>query len=207
MLVRGRHGELDRREGLMRWPDIPEEQLRPWALIIALSVAVGAAVPTGLTLLSGSPSSGPAIAWTSSAPSPTPTLVPLPTPKPTPTPTPTPSRTPKPTPTPDTVRPTITRRSPAPGAVNVPRSASIQVAFSEPVKNASASTVRLVNATGGWSVLATMRYVSSTRTLVLVPDLLMYPNTPYRVEIGPGISDNAANLLVPVIWRFQTARQ
>jgi hypothetical protein len=187
----------------MRWPDIPSEQLRPWALIIVLSVSVGVAVPTGLTLLSGSPSVGSVAAWTLSAPSPTPTLVTVPTPTSKPKASPTPKATPKATP--DTVRPTIRSRTPASGAVNVPQGATIQVVFSEPVRNVSTTTVQLVNVAGGWSVRASVGYVSSTRTLRIAPALLMYPNTTYRVEIGAGISDTAGNRLVPVSWTFKTA--
>ena len=204
----------------------PPERRDAW-LVVALCLAIGIAVPIGMALLSGAPPIGsttpagavpsptpssqavvPSRPDATSAPTATPRPTSKPTAKPTPKPTakPTPKPTPRSTPRPDTRRPTISGRTPAPNAANVPGNTTIRVVFSEPVRNVSASTVQLVNVAGGWPVRATVQYVSSTRSLTLIPVQSMYPNTVYRVEIGSGISDLARNPLAPVSWTFRTAR-
>lgn len=98
----------------------------------------------------------------------------------------------------------ITLRVPAAASARVSRGTSIKVRFSAPVRNVSGDTVRLINAAGGWLVRATVRYDRSTRTIILNPVLLMYRNTSYRVEIGPGITDQAGHRLAPASWTFRS---
>lgn len=111
--------------------------------------------------------------------------------------------TPTPKPTADTQHPTITARTPGASAVDVPGSSAIRIVFSEPVRNASGTTIQLANVAGGWLVHSTVRYDAATRTATLTPDLWMYPETDYRVTILPGITDRAGNRLTPRTWTFR----
>ncbi len=183
-------------------------------LIAIAFTAIGIAVPVGIAMWSGAPLFG----WTTvsepAGPSRAPTGPGLaqspgaaggpggPSANPTPTVKPTPKPTPKPTA--DTKRPTISGRTPGRNAVNVATSSTVRVVFSEPVRNVSASTIRLVNVGGGWAVHATVRYDGATRTATLTPNLRMYDNTQYRVEILPGITDLARNRLASTSWTFRT---
>lgn len=202
----------------MRRLDIPSEQLRQWALVVVLCVAVGAAVPIGIAMLSGSPwttlGTGAELiaptpmATTGSAfrTSPSASTAARPSASRSSSPEPGPSSARAPSAAPTSARPAITVRVPGPGAVKVPRGTSIRVVFSAPVRKVSGQTVRLVNVAGGWPVRASVSYVAATRTIVLNPELLMYGNTRYRVEIGPGITDEAGHRLAAATWTFRTGR-
>jgi hypothetical protein len=104
----------------------------------------------------------------------------------------------------DTVPPRIVHRVPTAGATEVSARASIKIVLSEPVRRVSSLTVRLVNLRSGATVRATVRYNAGTRTITLYPRLWMYPNSTYRVEIRPGISDRAGNRLPAKSWKFRT---
>ena len=82
-------------------------------------------------------------------------------------------------------------------------SATIRIAFSERVLNASGATIQLFNGAGGWRVRSTVRYNAANRTATLTPDLEMYPRTEYRVKVSSGITDLAGNRLAPTTWTFR----
>ena len=172
-----------------------------WLRTAVFGIAIGIVVPLGITLVTGTPFTRPTPTEAPPASAAPEFASPIQGEGPA-----TPSATPAPGRTPDSKRPTIRNSTPSPNAAGVPQSTTVRVTFSEQVHNVSASTVRLINVAGGWTVRATVRYVDATRALALDPARPMYPNTVYRVEIGSGISDLAGNLLVPVSWTFRTAR-
>jgi Bacterial Ig-like domain len=191
---------------MLSWPRILLQPGERWQQILAVGTDVGEVpleavlertdapgVPYRRVSIAKQPSGLPI----GSLPPPQPT--PLPTPQPTPKPTPRPT----PRPTPDTRRPTISARTPGPNAVNVPGDSTIQIHFSEPVRNVSGATIQLINEQGGWIVNATVGYDVLRRTAILTPNLRMFPNTDYRVEVLSGITDRAGNRLVPTSWTFR----
>ena len=105
----------------------------------------------------------------------------------------------------DPISPTIVRRRPAPNATGVDRDANVRITFSEPVL-APAGTVRLRNTETGLIVKAETRWERSTNTLILDPELRMYPRTTYQVEISGKVQDRKGNPVGARSWEFRTGR-
>ena len=105
----------------------------------------------------------------------------------------------------DTTAPTVTGRSPASNATNVARTANITATFSETVKGANTTTVRLANSRGA-AVGAVVTYNDATHTATLDPNARLVANTNYRVTLTSGIADLANNALATTSWTFRTGR-
>jgi subtilisin family serine protease len=104
----------------------------------------------------------------------------------------------------DTTRPTIVSRSPLPNAVGVARTASIKIAFSEPVDGISTTTLRLKNLRTGFWVRARVTYSAATRTAIIDPVLSMFGNERYGVFVLTGIKDASGNRFATTAWSFHT---
>ncbi|KAA0268112.1 MAG: hypothetical protein EDQ89_11425 [Acidobacteria bacterium] len=106
----------------------------------------------------------------------------------------------------DTTAPTITTRTPAPGAAGVDRAATVEVGFSEPMNPATfdGSTVRLREQGGGADVAATVAYAGATTTLD--PDADLEPGATYEVTVAGSVEDQSGNPLgADDSWTFTTA--
>jgi subtilisin family serine protease len=106
----------------------------------------------------------------------------------------------------DTVRPTIRSRTPRANATNVARSTSIRVLFSEPVRNVSATSLRLKNLTTGLWVSTRVTYSPSTRMATIDPNLSMLRGNRYAVYATSRIRDLSGNTLAATNWSFRTQR-
>jgi len=104
----------------------------------------------------------------------------------------------------DTVAPTITSRSPAPGATNVSRVPSVIVRFVEPVTGVSASTLRLHDTVSGQVIPVTVNYDASKREARLAVVNRLAPERVHRLETTTGIKDVAGNSLAATSWTFTT---
>jgi methionine-rich copper-binding protein CopC len=103
----------------------------------------------------------------------------------------------------DTVRPTVTTRTPAANATGVARDATVRAAFSEGVTGVSGSTVTL--RAGSRAVPATVTYDAATRVAVLTPIAQLAAGTTYTAAISSGVVDAARNTLATTSWTFTTA--
>ena len=105
---------------------------------------------------------------------------------------------------PDTTAPQVTGRSPAPGAMSVPRTTNVIATFDEPVQGISGSSFTLKQ--GTTSVPAQVSYDAATRTALLNPTSDLVPDTTYTVALTSAIRDLAAqpNALAPLGWSFTT---
>ena len=104
----------------------------------------------------------------------------------------------------DTTRPRIKTRTPASGATRISTRASVKVAFTEPVKGVSGSTLRLKNLSTGLWVRAKVTYDRSKRTATINPSKSMFRGRRYQVVIVRGIKDTSGNRLTPTSWTFRT---
>src|SRR6185369_11851909 len=105
--------------------------------------------------------------------------------------------------------PRVTNVSPPNHGSDVSRSATIVVAFSEPVAAASISdsSVRLLRVGAGAPVaVAVRRSLAADGTeLVLTPSTLLEPDTLYRLELSAAVTDRTGTALVPFVSDFTTA--
>ena len=95
----------------------------------------------------------------------------------------------------DNTPPTIISRSPAPGAVNVPASTTIQVGFSEPMTAASITTSTFVLSVGGTGVPSSVSYNTATRIATLTPNSALTAGQSYTVTVSTGVRDANGNAL------------
>jgi methionine-rich copper-binding protein CopC len=103
----------------------------------------------------------------------------------------------------DTTPPTVTSRSPAPGATGVAASANLTATFNEPVQPASISFT--LTGPGGTPVPAAVGYDAASRTATLNPSADLTASTSYTATVS-GARDTAGNQLpAPVSWSFTTA--
>ncbi|MCF6745241.1 hypothetical protein E9529_13350 [Blastococcus sp. KM273128] len=100
----------------------------------------------------------------------------------------------------DTVPPTVTSQSPAPGATGVARGANVLVGMSEPVVRPDAAAVWL-EAADASRVPAAVNYNATTRTVIVNPDADLATGT-YTVVLTDGVVDPAGNALAPTSWTF-----
>ncbi|WP_345075681.1 peroxidase family protein, partial [Paeniglutamicibacter cryotolerans] len=103
----------------------------------------------------------------------------------------------------DAEAPTVTGRTPAVNATNVPLAENVTVTFSEPVTGVNGTSVRLT-APSGATVAAVVSYDAATRTATLNPNANLAANTRYTVGLTNGIMDGTGNLLVATTWSFTT---
>ena len=89
----------------------------------------------------------------------------------------------------DTTAPTITQRTPAPDATDVPRNTNVDVQFSEPMNPATidSSTVRLRKQGSGSDVPASVSYAGNTATLD--PNADLDPSAVYTVTVAGTVED------------------
>ena len=106
----------------------------------------------------------------------------------------------------DTTAPTITQRTPAPNATNVPRNTNVDVQFSEPMNPATidSSTVRLRKQGAGSDVPASVSYAGNTATID--PNADLDPSAVYNVTVAGTVTDANGNQLgADDTWSFTTA--
>ena len=89
----------------------------------------------------------------------------------------------------DTTAPTITQRTPAPNATDVPRNTNVDVQFSEPMNPATinSSTVRLRKQGAASDVPASVSYAGNTATIDPTADL--DPSAVYNVTVAGTVTD------------------
>jgi Bacterial Ig-like domain/Abnormal spindle-like microcephaly-assoc'd, ASPM-SPD-2-Hydin len=106
----------------------------------------------------------------------------------------------------DTVKPTVSRRSPTSKAVRVPRGATVSVRFSERVVGVSARTVTLTDVRTGRKVTVRVSYSTGTHVATLDPTTRLGAHRRYVVSLTSGIRDAAGNRLTTAAWTFTTRR-
>ncbi len=106
----------------------------------------------------------------------------------------------------DTTAPTITQRTPAPNATNVPRNTNVNVQFSEPMNPATidSSTVRLRKQGAASDVPANVTYAGNTATID--PNADLDPSAVYNVTVAGTATDaDGVPLGADDTWSFTTA--
>jgi hypothetical protein len=102
----------------------------------------------------------------------------------------------------DNTPPTVTARTPTPGATGVATSATVSATFSEPVQS---STITFgLTGPGGTPVAAATAYDASSRTVTLTPSAPLATSTSYTASLS-GAQDLAGNTMAPASWSFTTA--
>ena len=97
----------------------------------------------------------------------------------------------------DTTKPTVTARTPAPGATGVGVGTDVTATFSEPVQQ-STITIEL-RAPGGAVVPAATSYDAANRTVTLDPTSALSATTTYTAALS-GARDTVGNQMDPVTW-------
>ena len=101
----------------------------------------------------------------------------------------------------DTVKPTVTARTPAPGATGVLVSTSPGATFSEAVQQ---STIAFeLRSPGGGVIASSTSYDAASRTVTLTPGSSLSPSTTYTLDLR-GAKDTSGNTMDPVTWTFTT---
>ena len=106
---------------------------------------------------------------------------------------------------PDDVRPTITGRSPAPGATYVALNTNIDITFSEAMNPGTidGTTIRLRRSGATEDVPAVVSYAGLTATLN--PTASLTPGVQYQVTVAGSVADLTGNTLgSDVSWTFTT---
>ncbi len=103
--------------------------------------------------------------------------------------------------------PTLTAKSPGPGATGVPVGSSaaptaVKVTFSENVTGVSGSTFTLKQA--GTAVPAVVAYDPATRVATLSPNALLSSDKTYTIYLSAAIKSESGGSLVAVSWNFTT---
>jgi glucose/arabinose dehydrogenase len=102
----------------------------------------------------------------------------------------------------DTTPPSLTARSPSPGATNVATTSNVTATFSEPVDPATISFT--LENSSGQTVAASTSYDAGTRIATLDPASNLNPNATYTARMS-GAEDLAGNTMAAVSWSFTTA--
>ncbi len=112
----------------------------------------------------------------------------------------------------DGTAPTVTARTPAPGAVDIAAGASVSVTFSEAMTASTLTTTTFVlRDPANAAVAANVTYDAATRTATLKPGAALAPATTYTATLRGGSADptirDAAGLALAadVVWSFTTA--
>lgn len=101
--------------------------------------------------------------------------------------------------------PTVTGRSPAPGATGVSRSSPVTASFSESVKGVSGTSFTLKQTASGAAVAATVSYNATTKVATLRPTAPLPAGTRLTVQLTSAIKDIAGNPLTAMSWSFTTS--
>ncbi len=104
----------------------------------------------------------------------------------------------------DVKAPTVTSRTPGPGATHVATNAKVVVVFSEPVKGVTANTLVLTNLGNGKKVNATVTLSANGRTATLKPNAKIASGRQFRVQVTNAIRDLGNNRLAALTWKFHT---
>jgi hypothetical protein len=99
--------------------------------------------------------------------------------------------------------PTATATSPAAGATNVSRTASIIVTASEDLSRVYPSNVSVTPA-GGTAVAATISFDSAIDRVIIDPTVTLAANTVYTVKLTNGVKDVIGNPLKALTYTFTT---
>jgi hypothetical protein len=108
----------------------------------------------------------------------------------------------------DTVKPTVTSRTPANGATNINATSNITVGFSEPMNAASvsATSFTIAPAGGGAALAGAVTANPGGTSFTLNPTADLAANTSYTVTVTTGAADPAGNTLAANdTWTFKTA--
>ena len=113
---------------------------------------------------------------------------------------------------PDTIAPTVTRVTPAPGAANIAANALIAATFSEAMDPATitTATMELRDSTGAL-VPGAVTYDAPTRVATLTPAAALGATTTYTATVKGGAADPRAKdaagnaLAANAVWTFTTA--
>jgi hypothetical protein len=104
----------------------------------------------------------------------------------------------------DVTAPTVTTRTPAPGASGVVLTSTVSATFSEPVAALTTSTFRLRRVGTGTNVAATVTMSGNTATLTPASALLL--GSSYEATVDGAVTDVAGNPLgSDAVWTFTTA--
>ncbi|MGA2534763.1 MAG: Ig-like domain-containing protein [Terracidiphilus sp.] len=107
----------------------------------------------------------------------------------------------------DTVAPTVSEVSPAPGAINVAPNPDIQVVMSKPIDQTSIANAIVATPTaGGPAVSGSSSLAGDYVTLTFTPTggALLAPSTAYTVAVA-GAKDVDGNVMMPYSWNFTTS--
>ena len=112
----------------------------------------------------------------------------------------------------DTTRPTVTAKSPVPGATGIMVDANVDVTFSEPMNPSTLNTSTVVLRTGGVTgpiVAAAVSYDAVTKRAVLDPTAPLAASTVFDVLVkggASGVTDAAGNsLAIDESWSFTSS--
>ena len=98
--------------------------------------------------------------------------------------------------------PSVTNRSPAPNAANVPVTTNVTATFDEPVVPASISFE--LRDPSNTLVPASVVYDAPTRRATLTPSALLQPGTTYTARVAGAQDLNGNTMTDPVTWSFTT---
>ncbi|MDP5183777.1 Ig-like domain-containing protein [Blastococcus sp. BMG 814] len=108
----------------------------------------------------------------------------------------------------DSVEPTVTAKTPAPGATRFSRTGNVTVTFSEPVQDVTTETFVLRNSATGAVVTAVVKRSKDTNKYVLNPSATLPARTSFTATVvggASGVADLAGNrLAADVGWSFTT---
>jgi hypothetical protein len=103
---------------------------------------------------------------------------------------------------PDTSPPTVTTRTPAPGATGVATTATVTATFSEPVR--AGSVAMTLTGPGGAAVPGTVGYDDAARRSTFTPTTPLATATGYTATVS-GAADQSGNVMSATSWSFTTA--
>ena len=103
----------------------------------------------------------------------------------------------------DSTPPTVTGRTPAPGATGVAVSSPVTATFSEPVQPATVS-MTLTGPSG--TVAGTTSYDGASQTATFTPSAALAFSTHYTAAVS-GAQDPSGNTMTAVNWSFDTAAE
>ncbi len=111
---------------------------------------------------------------------------------------------------PDTTPPTVTGRTPAPGATGVAVGTTVTATFSEALDPTTVTTSTVTLQAGSTTVPATVSYNSATFTATLTPSSPLTTNTLYTATVRGGTTDprvkdgRGTPWRAPLTWTFTT---
>ena len=101
--------------------------------------------------------------------------------------------------------PSVTGKTPSPGATGVATNTAVTATFSEAVQSSSVNVDTFMLKVGNSKVTAAVSYDGATDTATLTPSTLLAGSTTYTVTIS-GVADASGRTMAgPVTWSFTTA--